>query len=131
MPTLGRSYRTRWRDPFTFDRSDRWALIVLLGVCALATAAGGVGWPVAAWVRGEGLWLDAVGSVVVPTLDAAGVQYAAAEFVLLVSLGVRGSAPSAWLTFPLFPVVAGLGVALLAEAFRAGNSLRDDVDCLV
>ena len=42
-----------------------------------------------------------------------------------------GLDPSFRLEIPWVPMLAGLVVAMLAEAFKAGSRLRDDVDGLV
>jgi hypothetical protein len=45
-------------------------------------------------------------------------------------LGVGGG-PRTVLTLPVVPFVAGLITAMVAEAFKAGARLQDDVDGLV
>lgn len=51
--------------------------------------------------------------------------------VLLNQVDLGGLDPSLRLDVPWAPVVAGFVVALLAEAFKVGSRLRDDVDGLV
>lgn len=51
--------------------------------------------------------------------------------VLLSTVDLGGLDPSVQLEVPWAPVVAGFVVALLAEAFKVGSRLRDDVDGLV
>ncbi len=46
-------------------------------------------------------------------------------------LDLGGLPPAAWFEIPWLPVVLGGFVALLAEAFKTGARLRDDVDGLV
>lgn len=50
---------------------------------------------------------------------------------LLGSMDLGGLEPAAFLTIPWPAFVTGMVVALLAEAFKAGSRLRDDVDGLV
>ena len=50
---------------------------------------------------------------------------------LLGSMNLGGLEPAAFLSIPWQAFVAGMVVALLAEAFRAGSRLRDDVAGLV
>jgi hypothetical protein len=50
---------------------------------------------------------------------------------LLGSMDLGGLEPALFLSIPWQAVVAGMVVALLAEAFRAGSRLRDDVAGLV
>ncbi len=70
------------------------------------------------------------GLLVVGWPVAAGLQSVVAVALLAdVDLGDLG--PRATFTLPLVPMLVGLTVALLAEAFRAGSRLRDDVDGLV
>ncbi|MEZ5094834.1 MAG: DUF2975 domain-containing protein [Nocardioides sp.] len=52
-------------------------------------------------------------------------------FAILAELDLEGVGPRAAFTFPLLPMLVGVVVALLAEAFKAGSRLRDDVDGLV
>lgn len=42
-----------------------------------------------------------------------------------------GLPPTASISLPWLPIVAGLIVALIAQAFVAGAALRDDVEGLV
>ena len=42
-----------------------------------------------------------------------------------------GSSSSSTIELPWVALVAGMVVAMLAEAFKAGSRLRDDVDGLV
>lgn len=53
------------------------------------------------------------------------------RIVLLGSVDLGGLALDATIHLPWAPVVAGMVVALLAEAFKVGSRLRDDVDGLV
>ena len=50
---------------------------------------------------------------------------------LLGSMDLGGLAPGFMFSIPWLPLVAGMVVALLAEAFRAGAALREDVEGLV
>lgn len=63
------------------------------------------------------------------------VYFAAATctFAILTELDLSAidGGPRAALTLPVVPFVAGLIVALVAEAFRAGTKLQDDVEGLV
>lgn len=52
-----------------------------------------------------------------------------ASFVITTDLGLGGLGLT--LTVPFVPLLVGVVVALLAEAFKAGSRLRDDVDGLV
>ncbi len=56
---------------------------------------------------------------------------AVAVLVLLGSLDLGGLDVSFGLDLPWVPVLAGMVIAMLAEAFKAGSRLRDDVDGLV
>lgn len=53
------------------------------------------------------------------------------RFAILAELDLGDLGPRAAFTIPVLPVVAGMVVALLGEAFKAGNRLRDDVEGLV
>lgn len=48
----------------------------------------------------------------------------------LQAAGVEGG-PRAVLSLPIAPFIAGMAVALVAEAFKAGSRLKDDVEGLV
>ncbi len=204
-PTAPRTTRDLW----SFDRADRWSLVVVLGLVALATLAVQVVRPLVGWVTGSDLALDYLGPVEVPALDAAGVAHDALGHVdatladptvgqrlldlgpgvLLTALVVTGAwlvlrvlrdvaagdpfrrrnvtrlralafvvaigLPVVWfarasvdlglltsldteagvagtvVAVPWAPVVVGMLVALVAEAFKLGAGLRDDVDGLV
>lgn len=196
------------RDLLAFDRTDRWALGVLLGFVVVLSAVAGVVVPVLRWVRGEGIPLPFLSEVSVPALDAAGTRYGAAEYavtlaepstgqrlldlvpgvlvVLLLAAGawlvvavmrtiaagnpfaapnvtrlralagllavgpfvtsfvelpfrgallgdvdLGGLDPGMAIEMPWAPLVAGLVLALLAEAFTTGRRLSDDVEGLV
>lgn len=54
---------------------------------------------------------------------------AMASFAITTDLGLGDLGQT--FTFPFLPMLVGLVVALLAEAFKAGSRLRDDVDGLV
>jgi hypothetical protein len=54
-----------------------------------------------------------------------------ASLAVTADLGLDDLGPRAGFTFPFLPVLVGVVVALLAEAFKAGSRLRDDVDGLV
>ncbi|MFN8192229.1 MAG: DUF2975 domain-containing protein [Nocardioidaceae bacterium] len=53
------------------------------------------------------------------------------RFVILTGLDLGDLGPRASFTIPVVAIVTGTAVALLAEAFKAGSRLRDDVDGLV
>ncbi len=53
------------------------------------------------------------------------------RFAILTELDLGDLGPRAAFTIPVLPVVAGMVVALLGEAFKAGSRLRDDVEGLV
>ncbi len=53
------------------------------------------------------------------------------DAMVLTGLDVPGLDTTFTLDIPWVPMVAGLVVAMLAEAFKAGSRLRDDVDGLV
>ncbi|HYN65438.1 MAG TPA: DUF2975 domain-containing protein [Ornithinibacter sp.] len=204
---LGRSGAQR-KDLLAFDRSDRWGLIALLGLFAIVTVVSGVVHPVLRWVEGAPVPTEVFSPVVVPGLDAAGVEHGLGTYDLLVPVAgvgqrilsivpgalvaggvllgcwlllrvmrsiaggdpftpanvtrLRGLAgllvfgstvvfflemavtgallgtldlgalePGFRLDFPWWPLLSGMVVALLAEAFKAGSRLRDDVDGLV
>ena len=55
----------------------------------------------------------------------------AVQGALLGSLDLGGLDVSFGLDLPWVPVLAGMVIAMLAEAFKAGSRLRDDVDGLV
>lgn len=55
----------------------------------------------------------------------------AVTYALLAQYDLGGVEVEALLTVPGMPVVAGMVVALLAEAFKGGSRLRDDVEGLV
>ncbi len=59
------------------------------------------------------------------------VGHFASQASLLDTAAIQGLPPQLSIDIPFIPLVAGLFVALLAEAFRAGNRLRDDVEGLV
>lgn len=59
------------------------------------------------------------------------IAQATIAFAILTDLDLGDVGPRAMVTFPLLPVLVGLVVALLAEAFKAGIRLREDVDGLV
>ncbi len=196
------------KDPMAFDRSDRWGLVGLLGLLATVAVVGGLVFPVLRWVEGSPVPTEVFSPVVVPSLDAAGLEHGPGTYELLVpvsgaglrvlsllpgvlvavgallgcwlllrvmrsiavgdpfapanvarlrglaALLVFGSAlvffsemavtgallgsvdlggldPGFHLDFPWGPLLAGMVVALLAEAFKGGSRLRDDVDGLV
>ena len=198
----------RNRDLLAFDRTDRWGLVALLALVAVAGIMAWVVAPVAAWLGGDGIALELLSPVVVPELDAAGVAHGPATYevtlehptagqrllalapgllgaalvvaacwlvvrvmrgiaagdpfeprnvsrlrmvgallafgapavfflemvargALLGSMDLGGLEPASLLSVPWEAVVAGMVVALLAEAFKAGSRLRDDVDGLV
>lgn len=50
---------------------------------------------------------------------------------LTATLGTVDLEPAVFLGLPWMPMVAGMVVALLAEAFRTGSRLRDDVEGLI
>lgn len=196
------------RDWFTFDRSDRWGLGILLGLVLVAAAVVDVVLPLLRWAAGEGIPVPFLSDVTVPELDAAGTTYGVAAYdvtladpsttqrvldlvpgllvvgliatgcwlviavmgtiasgdpfvganvrrlrqlaallligpivvffvdlpvngALLSSVELGGLDPATFLE-PAWPAfIAGMVVALLAEAFKAGSRLRDDVDGLV
>ncbi len=203
--TAGRAPR---RDLLTFDRYDRWGLVVLLGAVAIGVLAAQVVDPVVAWLRAEPLTTGVVSAVTVPQLDAVGIGYGSASYDVSVSdpnagqrllslvpgvllavlvvtacwcivlllrtvasgdpfdpmnvtrlrivaaalyigvpvvyvlqalvdslvlggLDLGGLDLSFRLEIPWVPMLVGLVVAMLAEAFKAGSRLRDDVDGLV
>jgi len=53
------------------------------------------------------------------------------RFAILTGLDLGDLGPRAGFTIPVLPVIAGMVVALLAEAFKAGSRLRRDVEGLV
>lgn len=196
------------RDWFTFDRSDRWGLGVLLAVVVLLTSIINIVVPIQRWVAGDGIPVPFLSEVTVPELDAVGTPYGVAAYdvtlteptvlqrlldlvpgailVVLLAVGcwliiaimrtiaagepfadvnvrrlrvlamlllvgpfftffaatsaqgallgdvdVAGLAYAMSLDIPWVWFVAGMVVALLAEAFKSGSQLRDDVDGLV
>lgn len=54
-----------------------------------------------------------------------------ARGALITGTELGGLPPTASISIPWLPIVAGLVVALIAQAFLAGAALRDDVDGLV
>ncbi|MEI2827751.1 MAG: DUF2975 domain-containing protein [Dermatophilaceae bacterium] len=54
-----------------------------------------------------------------------------ARGALIAGAELGGLPPTASISIPWLPIVAGMVVALIAQAFVAGASLRDDVDGLV
>ena len=50
---------------------------------------------------------------------------------MLAGAGLDGVLAEVWLDVPWVSVVSGMVVAMLAEAFKAGSWLRDDVEGLV
>lgn len=53
------------------------------------------------------------------------------RFTILTELDLGDLGPRAVFDLPVVPVVVGTAIALVAEAFKAGSRLRDDVDGLV
>lgn len=196
------------RDILAFGRSDRVGLALVLVAVSLLSIGTWVLAPVVTWAAGGALPLPFSGEVVVPALDAAGIRYDSADYlvhiedastsqwvlhllpglgfaavvvlgallllpvmrrvgagdpfapgavwrlrtigmlllvgwpVLTVAQALADGAALAWagieglpagasLTIPVGPVVAGLAVGLVAEAFAAGSRLREDVEGLV
>jgi hypothetical protein len=56
---------------------------------------------------------------------------AVVAFAILADLDLEEVGPRAAFTLPVLPILVGLVVALLAQAFKVGSRLRDDVDGLV
>jgi hypothetical protein len=56
---------------------------------------------------------------------------ATCRFTILTGLDLGDLGPRTSFTVPVLVVVAGVALALLAEAFKAGSRLRDDVEGLV
>lgn len=54
-----------------------------------------------------------------------------ARGALVTGAELGGLPPTASISIPWLPIVAGMVVALIAQAFVAGSALRDDVDGLV
>jgi hypothetical protein len=196
------------RDPLAFDRSDRWGLIGLLVVVALAALWAWLVGPLLAWVRGDAIPLELTSEVSVPALEASGLRPGPATYEVLVrdpgvgqrllglapgvlylaivlvtcwavwrlmrsvaagdpfqpanvtrlravaaalvlgtsvafflEMAARGAltttidsgdlSPGVWISVPCLPLVTGMVAALLAEAFKAGSRLREDVQGLV
>lgn len=129
-------------DRMAFDSWDRAvlrALIILGVVISVGYALVRPAWD---WARGNPLRVPYSGEVNVTRLrliafaivlgwSTAGVT---AAFVTLPILGATdiGDLPlvSTWM-MPVLPLGIGMVVALLAEAFKIGAELRDDVDGLV
>mgnify|MGYP001765286868 CR=1 FL=1 len=61
------------------------------------------------------------------------IEFARLPFMggVLSGVDLGGLDPGVTITIPWLPIVVGLCVALLAEAFRAGARLRDDVEGLI
>ena len=70
-----------------------------------------------------------VGWTVVSFAEAAGTVAILAD-VDLDAAGVGGG-PRAALAFPVVPIVVGLATAMVAEAFKAGARLQDDLEGLI
>ena len=204
-PTAPRAPRDLW----SFDRADRWSLVVLLGLVALVTLAVQVVLPLVGWARGRGhlarlprpgrgagarhggrharlpgprrrhahrptaaqRLLDLLPGVLLTAVVVAGawlvlrvlrdvaagdpfrprnvtrlralavlvaiglpvVWFAqgAVDLGLLTSLDIDAGVAGVVVAVPWAPVVAGMLVALVAEAFKLGAGLRDDVEGLV
>ena len=196
------------RDWYTFDRTDRWALVGLLTLVSLAATWAWLVGPLVAWARGDAIPLELTSTVSVPELEAVGAIPGPGTYDVMVpdpdtgqrllglapglvhlvvvvgtcwlvwrlmcaiaagdpfhpsnavrlrviagllilgtavatflDLAARGALtatidtgdldPGAALVMPWLPMVTGMVAALLAEAFRGGSRLRDDVDGLV
>jgi hypothetical protein len=204
-PTPRQKPRHDW---FTFDRSDRWGLGILLALVVLSALVADVVVPLVRWGAGDGIPLPFLSDVTVPELDAVGTTYGPAAYdviladptvaqrlldiapglltvgliatgcalivavmrtiaagepfiasnvrrmrqlaalllvgpfvtffasmsthgALLGDVDLGGLPFSAHLDIPWAWFISGMVVALLAEAFKAGSGLRDDVDGLV
>lgn len=196
------------RDWWTFDRSDRWGLAILLTAVVVATTMAAIVVPIQRWIAGDGIPVPFRSEVSVAALDAVGTNYGPADYtvtladpsttqrlldlvpgtlmVLLLAAGcwliiavmrtiaagdpfstvnvrrlralaamlllgpaitsfvttsiqgaLLGDIPLGGLAYaltidiPWAGLIAGLLLALLAEAFKAGSRLRDDVDGLI
>lgn len=75
--------------------------------------------------------LRAVAGVLMLGVPVVLVLQEAVRGLLLADLDLGGLDVSFFVTVPWLPLVSGLVVALLSEAFKAGSRLRDDVDGLV
>ncbi len=75
--------------------------------------------------------LRVVAGVLVLGAPVVYVLQVVSDAMVLTSLDVAGLDTTFTLEIPWVPMLAGLVVAMLAEAFKAGSRLRDDVDGLV
>lgn len=75
--------------------------------------------------------LRVVAAVLLLGVPVVGVLQDAADGVLLADLDLGALELPFAFEIPWVPLLAGLVVAMLAEAFKAGSRLRDDVDGLV
>jgi LytS/YehU family sensor histidine kinase len=149
------------RDWWTFDRSDRWGLAILLTAVVVATTMAAIVVPIQRWIAGDGIpvpfrsevWLiiavmrtiaagDPFSTVNVRRLRILAAMLllgpAITFFVatsiqgaLLGDIPLGGLAYALTIDIPWAGFIAGLLLALLAEAFKAGSRLRDDVDGLI
>ena len=75
--------------------------------------------------------LRVVAGALVLGVPVAYVLEVVSDAMVLTSLDVGGLDITFLLEIPWVPMVAGMVVAMVAEAFKAGSRLRDDVDGLV
>ena len=127
------------RDWFAFDRSDRWGMGILLALTVALLATGSL--LIVAVMRTIAAGDPFVAANVRRMRQLAALLLVGPFFAFFLSMSVHGAllgdvdlgglALSAVLDIPWAWFVAGMVVALLAEAFKAGSRLRDDVEGLV
>jgi hypothetical protein len=102
----------------SFDRVDRIGLTVVLVLAAVLAAVTWIVGPVLAWANGDDLLVPHAGAVSVPALDAAGIGYSEAEYLIRVADAPAGQ----WLLRLLpglgFTAVVGAGAWLLVRVIR-------------
>ena len=116
--TAARTHRPPRRELLAFGRSDRIGLVLLLGAAGLAAAGTWVLVPLLAWVGGSDLPVPFASEVSVPALDAAGVRYSDAQYLLHLTDPTSGQRLLHLLPGVGFTAVVVVAAALVARLVR-------------
>lgn len=121
------------RDLLRFDRSDRIGLVLVLAAAGLLSVATWLLVPILGWASGSALPVPFSSEVEVPRLDAAGLRYGEADYLLRIPDAGVGQ----WLLHLLpglgFTAIVVVGAVLLApvigdigrgDPFRSRNVRR-------
>lgn len=112
------------RDPWAFDRWDRWGLASLVGLAVLVTVLGGVVDPIRDWLAGAPAQVEVYAPVTVPALDAAGLEHGLGSFDVMVPVSsgaIRLLAVLPGLLVAVLVAVAGWLVLRLMRTMAAGE----------